>query len=476
MQTPKTTVVLTTPPYSLTENFGSLDFAGQYGPPINLIYLASSLTKAGIDVQLVDFSYEKKSLEECAQDLMKFNPDFVGLAVHFTFLANKAMALASQIKKINPKIKIIAGGVHFTACPEQTMRDCPAIDMGIMGEAEAALPKIILELQRGSHPNTVDGFVYRGEGNKIILSPQRGFIEDVNQLPFPRFDLIKHLPYTLALHKDREKLSIPLVTSRGCPFLCRFCDRTVLGSKIRFFSINYLSEMIEQLVLKHQVTYLDIEDENIGVARKRFMEICDLLKEKHETHGLTWSCSLRADNVDSETGDRLYASGCRTISFGIESGSKEMLKIYNKKLDLDQLPEKCQIITRANITLGGSLIIGGPGENEQSIMDTINLIKKINLSFMYVWYFVPFPGSEIFHNIETHGKLLGDFSTRTGQHISFIPNSLSREQLEGGYRRIYQAFYSKPSVILRTFKKYGWKHSFKFCHDGARYAARFLFR
>lgn len=466
-------IILTTPPFSLKENFGPLDFVGQYGPPMNLLYLASSLEKNGIKVKLIDFSCERKSLEDCAKYIISLDPEFVGIAVHFTFLVNKALKLAALIKSLDPEIRIIAGGVHFTALPEETMRECPYIDVGILGEAEESLSEVIKCLRNGDSLKGVNGIIFR-DGKELFKSGKAGFIENIDKLPFPRFAMADMSSYSLSLYKEKRRTNLSIITSRGCPFACNFCDRTVLGEKVRFLNADYLSELIDNLVLEFNVDYLDIEDENICITKDRFLEICGILRQKFHKHNITWGCSMRADTVEPQTGRILYDSGCRSVAFGIESGSKKMLNVYNKRLNLDMLPEKCRIITDSGITLGGSFIIGGPGEDKKSILDTVNLIKKIDLSFMYLWYFAPFPGSAICKGIEKKGKLLGDYSRRTGQHVSFIPVTLSMNELESGYRQIYRSFYSKPSVIAGVLKKYGWRGAFRFCKNGINYLQRFI--
>ncbi len=467
-------IVLTSPPFGLEENFGLLDFVGQYGTPINLVYLAASLAKANINTRLLDLSYGTESIEMLAKNIVEMNPEFVGVAVHFTFLVNKSLKLISLIKKLEPKIKIIVGGVHFTAVPQETMNECPEIDIGILGEAEEAIVEVMRALKEGRGPAGINGVIFRKEKNLITLGSSNT-ITDVNKLSFPIFDHITLSPYSPALYKEKRDINLPIITARGCPFACTFCDRTVLGRNVRFYSIDYLSEMIDMLFKKFKVNCLDLADENFCITKNRFNEICELLRDKFLKYNITWSCSMRADSVDSYTGKALYDAGCRSVIFGIESGSSKMLNVYNKKLHLDELPEKCRMIMDGGISLAGSFIIGGPGEDKESISDTIDLIKKIDLDYMFLWYFVPFPGSPIYHGIENKGTLLGDYSNRTGHHISFIPSTLSREELEDGYRSIYRTFYSKPSVIMSMVRRHGLKGISQICSKGVKYLNRFIF-
>jgi len=473
MNNTKIDIVLATPPYSLSDNFGILDFAGQYGPPINLLYLASCLENSNYSAKIADLSYDTSGLEKCARRIVSLNPEFVGVAVHFTFLANKSLELISLIKKLNPEIKIIAGGVHFTALPEETMRECPEIDVGILGEAEETLVEVLRGLRDGGKLDGIDGIIFRNR-NELHKTEKRNLIEDINKLPFPSFEKIDLSSYSLALYKEKRDAHLSIITSRGCPFACCFCDRTILGRKVRFHSVEYLSEMLDLMVKQLSVNCFDLEDENICITKDRFRDICKLLKEKHNRYDITWGCSMRADSVEADTGKILYDAGCRNVVFGIESGSQKMLDIYNKKLNIKNLPEKCKIIMDAGISLTGSFIIGGPEEDENSISATIDLIKKVDFNFMYLWYFAPYPGSAIYKDIKNSGNLLGDYSNRTGHHIAFIPNTLTRQQLEDAYKRIYRAFYSKPSVMFRTIRSSGFSGIPGIFKKGIKYLQRFI--
>ncbi|MCX5701650.1 MAG: radical SAM protein [Candidatus Omnitrophica bacterium] len=473
MDNGKIDIVLVSPPFDLRENFGLLDFVGQYGSPINLLYLAASLEGAGISTKLSDLSYKNKSIEECAQYIVSMESEFVGIAVHFTFLVPKSLKLISIIKSLNPKIKIIVGGVHFTSLPEKTMNECREIDVGIIGEGEEVIVKVIKCLKAGDSLENLQGLIFR-RGKELVKTEGGNLVSDINKLPFSLFEKIDLSHYSFAVYKEKRNNTFPIITSRGCPFSCTFCDRTVVGREIRFHNIDYLSKMIDTLVKEFKVNCFDVEDENICITKNRFKDICGLFKNMFQSYNITWHCSIRADSVNRETAKMLYDSGCRSVTFGIESGSQRMLNVYNKKLNINEMPEKCKIIRKAGITLAGSFIIGGPGENTESILETINLLKRIELDYMYLWYFVPFPGSVLYQDIENKGKLLGGYSNMTGQHISFIPLTLSREQLERGYKLIYRTFYSKPSVILKTIKKHGLKGIPKVFRSGIKYFSRFI--
>jgi anaerobic magnesium-protoporphyrin IX monomethyl ester cyclase len=472
-QVPQADIVLTTPPYSLSENFGMLDFVGHYGVPLNLLYLATSLERAGIRATIVDLSYSSRTTEDCAREILASEPRFVGVAVHFSFLVRQALDLIAQIKRLDPLVTIIVGGVHFTALPTETMAACSLIDLGILGEAEEALVEVVRCVTEGRDPVTVAGIVFRDEA-RLVTTGRSNLVAEIDRLPFVHFDKIDMAPYSWAMSKERKHVNFSIITSRGCPHRCAFCDRTIPGRQVRLHSIDYLSRLIDQLVEQHGADCLNIEDENVCVSERRFRELCALLKDKHRRLGITWSCSMRADSVEACTGKMLHDAGCRSVCFGIESGSSKMLQTYNKKMRLGELPGKCRLLRAAGISLTGSFMIGGPGEDSETIAATRRLVRKLELDYLYLWYFVPHPGSEMYDRIESCGRLIGGYPAMTGQHICFIPNSTSARELEWGYRGIYRTFYTKPDVLRRLAKRVKPSHIPRFARNSLKYFYRFF--
>lgn len=468
--------VLITPPYSLQQNFNLLDFVGSYGPPLNLLYLAGSLEKNGFSVEIADFTHDTRSLLECASDIIASGVLFVGVTVHFTFLVPTALELIALIKKGNPAVKIVVGGVHFTALPDETMNECPEIDIGVIGEGEETIIDIMNYFIKETSLYEIQGIIFR-MNEQLVKTGQRPAIKNLDDIPFLDYSKIDLSLYYPPMHQERKTRNFMIATSRGCPFQCAFCDRTVLGKSVRNYSAKYISEMIDDLIAKYNAECLLLEDENFCIKDDRFREICELLKEKHLKCGVTWSCCLRADSVKSWMGAILYDSGCRAAFFGIESGSQQMLNTYNKRLNINILPEKCKIIRDAGIKLSGSFIVGGPGECRETVNATVKLLwHKIELDYMYLWYFMPYPGSAIYNNLASGGAILGDYSQCSGHKIAFVPASMTYDELESSYKRIYRTFYSKPSVILRVVMSYGIPRLHTLFYSGFKYLWRFVIK
>jgi len=457
----------------MSENFGLLDFVGTYGPPINLLYLVGALEKQGFNAGIIDLTHDQRSLAECADSIAASGAEIVGVAVHFTFLVPRALELLSLIKERQPSITIVAGGVHFTALPEKTMNECAHIDIGVIGEGEETIVDIVRCHKQGMQLDKVPGIIYR-DGGRIVKTGRRALISNLNDLSFPDYSRIDLSLYYPAIHLARKARNFMITTSRGCPFQCTFCDRTVLGSEVRNFSSEYISRMIDHLIEKYNAECLLLEDENFCIRQDRFRDICDILREKFLKYNITWSCCLRADSVEPWMGKVMYDSGCRAAIFGIESGSQRMLDTYRKRLNVNILAEKCRIIRNAGIRLSGSFIVGGPGENEESVNETIRLVRKIELDYIFLWYFMPYPGSAIYKDIESAGEIMGDYSNHSGHRIAFVPRTMSRKQLELSYKKIYRAFYTRPSVVLRIIRQYGLSGLPEFFKNGFKYLWRFI--
>lgn len=468
-------IVLATPPFSLKEDYGNLDFVGGYGPVYNLVLLATTLEDAKVNSRIIDFSYQVQSLEECAWDILKSKPKFVGIAVHFTFLANRALKLIAEVKRLDPNVIIFAGGIHFSTDAMKIMEDHSAIDIGFLGEAELTIVEVVKKLRADQAIDDVQGVIFR-KGDQLVKVGDNQLVEDINNLPFPRYDKVDFGKYANALNKRHGSCqTLSIVTSRGCPYKCSFCDRSLLGNSIRYHDQEYIAKLIDHMVENFGVTNFNLEDENFCISLKRLKSVCEVFKEKHEKYGVTFLCAMRADRIFPDTGKILYEAGCRTVQFGFESGSQKMLDSYAKNMNVDKISLACKRLKNTGVNVNGSFIIGGPGEDQASINDTVKLVKKLNMKYLFLWYFVPIKGSSAFRNIHDNGVVIGDDDNRTGHKVAFIPNGLTKKEVELAYKRIYRAFYLRPSSIFTIVQSYGFRGLPRLFINGMKFIRRFVF-
>ena len=439
-------IFLANAPYLLKERYGKLASIGATLPCLGLLMLGAALRQAGHRVRVVDASALGLSYGETIEEIRKFGPDIVGLtAVTPSIL--KTARLASIIKDSYPSIPVIIGGPHFTAVPHNTLTDYPEFDYGVIGEGEHTVIDLVEALSAGRKPSNVPGVAFR-ENGKVSFSPSRPTIKDLDTLPFPAWDLLDGFPsqYRPALFKYKKLPSTHIISSRGCPNKCIFCDTSVFSRQIRFHSSEYVLEMVRYLVKKFNIKEIIFEDDQFLIKKQRVAKICEgFLKAKWD---ISWCCSGRVNSVnDLHLLKLMKRSGCWQISYGIESANQKILDFAQKAIKIDQIEKAVRLTHRAGILSKGYFIFGLPFENEVTMENTIRFAKQIPLNDMSIFTLTPFPGSEIYDIAEQHGTIEKDFEKMNLLDVVYVPNGLSKEKLLYYQRRFMKEFYLRPRII-----------------------------
>lgn len=435
-------IVLVNPPLSLEERYGVFSTAGNTMPSLGLCHLAGVVKKANFKVVIIEASSLNLDYQETLSQILAFSPEYVGLTATTCSIYN-AGKLAEMIKDKNKGIKIIIGGPHVTAIPEATMKRFPAFDIGVLGEGEETIKEILsngnLSGIKGLIVQTEEGFHLTGE---------RAFIKDLDELPFPAWELLKDFPsiYRPPAFRFKRLPAVSLVTSRGCPNQCIFCDRAVFGSKCRAFSADYILDLIKYLQAKFGIKEILFEDDTFTMFKNRLILLCEhILKENID---LSWSCLGRVDMVDLEMLKLMKKAGCWQISYGIESGSQRILDFIRKKISLDEVLNAVELSKKAGIMTKGFFILGHPTETRESIQTTIDFAKKIRIDDISVSLLTPFPGSLLYEIAGKFGKFEDDWNKMNLLQSVFIPDGLTAEEIDEYYKKILKEFYLRPSIIL----------------------------
>ena len=384
-------IVLATSPSSDEQEFGALSSAGANRPPLNLLNIGAILLKKGYSVHIIDGVSMKGGMQEAVKSITALNPRFIGLTA-MTAHIHASENMAAELKKNMPDIPIIIGGIHVSTLPVETLHKFPSFDIGVVGEGENTCIELIESIEKGEDLSHVCGLVVRTKDG-IRLTPPREVIKNLDTLPLPAWHLLPDYVQTYQPTLSR-RVSLPsayIVTSRGCPYSCSFCSNVVHGKTFRSYSVDYLMKMVAYMVDVYKVKDLAIYDENLALNKNRIIEFCQRLI--HAKYDLTWSCDARADSIHEEILDLMYKAGCRSIWYGMESGNAEILKKYNKMLTLEDLEKASMLTNQYKIKACGSFIIGGPGETENTIKDTIRFAKKIKLDYFVPFYYTPIPGA-----------------------------------------------------------------------------------
>ena len=439
------TIVLLNPPITLQELYGDLSFAADFQVPLNLLYLAATVREAGFNVHVIDPQVRELDFDSCIDAIRELAPDYIGLSFSFAYALPQSRRFATKIKECFPDTKLIAGGVHFSACPEVTMRESIEIDYGIVGEGEESLVELLETLDKKEDIVSVEGIIYRN-GEDFIRTTARPLIADLDKLPLPAWDLVDMNSYGTLTHNDVLFRSTLIITARGCPYPCTFCDRTVLGKKFRVNSPEYIAKMIDHLHTTYGINDFAVRDENISASKKHLKVYCDIMKARP---GLTFTCLMRAQNVDNEMVEMMTEGGCRDVFVGIESASDHMLEMYQKKVTAKEMQEAVTIMRRGGLSIYASYIVGGPGETKESLQETMKFVKETSLETSLICFFIPFVGTPAYDNIEQHGKMISDDLNKfNGQNVVFVPNGFTEQELIEWKDRLHKAAYFSPRFIF----------------------------
>ena len=426
---------------------------GKY-PCLGLVYIAGALEQAGHQVQFIDAEAEDLSFMEINKRIKKFQPQLVGLnSTTGTFSVVRETAQA--IKKEFPEIKIIVGGPQVIVFPEISL-EFPEIDFGIVGEGEHSMPMLAQALQ---HNNTdefkkIPGLVYRQNGKILInLSPEP--IRDLDILPLPAWHLLPINKYTdiIAIKKNY----ITMITSRGCPFNCLFCDaRARLGRSFRMHSANYIVSQMVYLKENFNIQEICFYDDTFTANRKRILDLCNLLIKKRLD--IIWECRTRVDTVDEELLKKMHQAGCYRIRFGVESGNNEILKFIRKGITKDQVRKAFKLARKAGIEPAAYFMLGHPNETETTLKETIDFALEIDPSYVnFNRVSLSPPGCDLFKWGVEHGHIEADYWEKIvrGEKMHtpfFVTKEVPEDMINKYYKLAHRKLYFRPKFFLRALK------------------------
>ena len=418
-------------------------------PHLGLCSLAAVAEREGYRTAILDAVALQFSLKQVLGEVERQSPRYVGISA-MTHSISSASTLAKIIKENLHDVKVILGGVHITAATEETLAKYPGcFDFCVLGEGETTIIELLRALESGGALNDVPGLAFVSD-NHVVRTRPRELIRDLDVLPFPAWHLLPDMQqhYGATLISAGNKFSNHLLTSRGCPGRCIFCDTTVNGHKIRGFSSAYVLDMIDILHKKYHVSDIQFNDDTFVTLKKRMIEICDKLIEKN--YKLSWSCDARASDVTEESLKIMKAAGCWQIAFGVETGSSRVMDFINKKITHEQIKNAFKWAKAAGISTKGFFILGHPTEDKESIQETIDLMLSLDIDVIGVTFFTAFPGSPIFSSIDQYGEFDSDWDKTNVYEIgNFIPHGFTEEELINLRRRALRQFYFRPKYIAK---------------------------
>lgn len=429
--------------------YGKLSKERSILPPLGLCYIAGALRDSGHEVSMIDASALGMANDKAVEEALKWGAKYVGVTAT-TDTIFLAAAIADMVKTRGKGVTILIGGPHVTAVPEKTFEMFPLFDAGVIGEGEDTARELIEALESGRDLSTVRGIVFRA-GKSVKTTARREFINDLDLLPYPAWDLLADLgrTYHPAVINYKRLPSTSLVTSRGCPGSCAFCDTKVFGSRYRIHSAQNVLDTIKLLKDRYGIRDICFYDDVFTVFKKRLEDICAGLKD--DQYAVSWSCQARVNTVNYDMMKMMKDSGCWKISFGIESGSDDILKLMNKHTVVKQAELAVREAKRAGLEVEGYFIIGFFGETKETLRLTRDLIVSMPLDTALLSFFLPFPGSPAYSHVKEYGDFTEDWKNmNVFDKPQFIPRGLTARDMVDAQNDIYRSFYFRP----RMFAKY----------------------
>lgn len=462
--------------------------------PYGIAYLASYLRSKGEEIAVIDALSEginniKKekgkikiglSDKEIEKRIRIFNPDIVGITSMFTAFYRDAHNLALLVKRINRKIKVVLGGAHVCINPELSLKD-KNIDIVVKGEGEATLWKIVKSLKKNGDYSRVKGTVVRKDG-RIINNPAAQYIKNLDDIPFPAYDLLpmnlyfemgKNSPFGMAWPQ------VAIISSRGCPGDCSYCSiHSVWGHTWRGRSPKNVVDEMEFLIKNYGIKEFAFLDDSVACSKKRMAEICDeIIRRKLN---IKWSTpnGISHWTLDEQLLDKMKTSGCYRITFGIESGNLKTREFigWKKNFSLEQSKRIMKYANKIGLWTISTFIIGFPYEDEKSINDTINFAVESDTDFAAFFLLMPFPGTRVYEVFKKEGLLnfdkllnpcfknasqmgeLGAALAQAGCQTKYFSQEELRAFLTKAYNKFWKARFISFLNPLRVIRKI---HSFE---------------
>jgi len=367
-------------------------------PPLGLLYLAAYINQHGYQAQIVDLSSKPPG---CWNDLIP-RAKFYGFSTYTATYA-RTLEILQNVKSLYPDAVTIAGGPHASALPEIVAQK---FDFVVIGEGELALLNLLKALENGEIPS------------QILLEEPIG---DLDTLPFPDYSLVDISSYGRVVN---GKPSLSILSSRGCPYHCVFCNSIVFGGyrHFRFRSALNVVEEIQQNKIRWGINSFRFQDDVFTVNLPRLRTLTALLFQED----ISYRCFGRVDMCSAEVADLLYQGGCRHIAFGVESGSDFILKKMQKGQTVMQIRQGIANAKAAGLMVRVYLIVGFPGETWRTITETVNLMRECRPDEFSVYPLIPYPGTPLYENPKDFGIKAIDtdfsryFQVRRGRKTGFV--------------------------------------------------------
>ncbi len=351
------------------EEYGIFEDAQPLDYPLGLCYIAAVLEKHGHEVKIFDLAHDKrlKGLNSAEQLIRQEKPDVVGISC-LTYNRKGAFRIAGIAKAIDNNIKVWMGGPHATFFPGQILEHVPSVDIIVTGESEDTVDELIGAIANGESIENIDGLAFRDENGNIKINKTREWSPDINSLPMPA-----HHQFA---DQIREKKWAHVIGNRGCPFGCNFCSTTYFwGLRTRKRDPKNVIDEVDHLVKEYGVENIYFEDDTFSIDQEWAHEICEEIIRRNLK--IKWQAITRFNCITKELLAIMKESGCKRLTFGLESGAAKILNNLHKGLNRQVVIKGFELLRGSGIEVGLFMMVGNPGEDEETIRETCELFDAV---------------------------------------------------------------------------------------------------
>lgn len=442
---PSKKITFVNPPYErIAKGYAFVKHITNNSPSLGLLHLAAEVRLHGYVPRIIESDIFDLSIEEVVEAVVSDAPDYVGITL-FTVGVWNAVSIARGIKKHLPKTVIIVGGPHISSLGKETMERFRQFDYAVNGEGEATLLALLAAIESGDSLFGVPGLIFR-KGPFVNETTGRPINRNLDDLALPAWDLLPDFPraYIPAIYDYPRGPVATISASRGCPFHCKFCDTSTFGARVRFYSPKAVFDMMTHLKDSYGVRHIMFVDDLFVASRQRVTELCTLLIDNKL--GMTWSCTSRVDTIRPDTLALMKKAGCWEISFGLETGSDELLKKMDKAAEVVKSEQAVNWTAEAGIRTKGLFMLGYPGETLDTIAETKAFVRRIPMTIMNLTKFTPYPGSPIYRDLYGTNMREDHWERMNGMNFVWAPDGISTEELDRHYQEILKSFYARPKM------------------------------
>ena len=415
-------------------------------PPMELLYPAAILQKAGYEVFIRDYPASNANWQTFERDIDQIRPD---LAVFTATIATLESDLSSAriVKTISPHTITAAKGEPLHYMDDEIIRQTEGLDIILRGEVEG----YINDLADGKPWESLPGVTFLRE-DTVIRNSISETVMDLNSLPFPARNLIDNELYRSP--ETHNKLTT-IVTALGCPHQCIFCSvPAITGVNVRFRSPESIVTEIEECVNQYGIHEFLFHADTFTLKKPWVIELCQRIIEKKLP--IRWGCNSRVNTIDGERLEWMKKAGCWVVGFGVESGNNAHLALMQKRATAEEAEEAIALCRQHNIRSHAFFVFGFPWDTNETIRDLIAFAKKIDPDFFDFNVAFPLPGTVLDRMLEEKGLVQKERLKNGGYAMGAVrTESLSASELEAWRRKALWSMYLRPAYILRTFKNAG---------------------